>query len=305
VSAILLALGSSVGYGISDFLASRVARRLAPVLLVLYSQALQSLVLLMVVVAAGQPFVAAGLGWGAVAGAVGAGALVAYYQALATGKTVIVAPLAASFAVLPVLVDLAGGARLTGLTAGGLVAVLAGIVVTTVAPDAAGKQAPPPPWRGAPPGSRRVTAVLRPRVPVLLALLSALLFGASFVAIDLGAAAAAGGGVLWVAVGVQLGALPPAFLGALASRGRRGLVVADPGLLLPVGTLTVLNLLGDAFLAYAVTTGDLAVVSVLVSLAPVVTIMLAHAVTAERPTALQTAGGALALLGVLAVSANR
>jgi drug/metabolite transporter (DMT)-like permease len=305
VSAILLALGSSVGYGISDFLASRVARRLAPVLLVLYSQALQSLVLLLVVVAAGQPFGAAGLGWGAVAGAVGAGALVAYYQALATGKTVIVAPLAASFAVLPVLVDLAGGARLTGLTAGGLVAVLAGIVVTTVAPDAAGKQAPPPPWRGAPPGSRRVTAVLRPRVPVLLALLSALLFGASFVAIDLGAAAAAGGGVLWVAVGVQLGALPPAFLGALVSRGRRGLVVADPGLLLPVGVLTVLNLLGDAFLAYAVATGDLAVVSVLVSLAPVVTIMLARAISGAHPTALQSVGAALALLGILAVSANR
>jgi drug/metabolite transporter (DMT)-like permease len=305
VSAILLALGSSVGYGVSDFLASRVARRLAPVLLVLYSQALQSLVLLVVVVAAGQPFSAAGLGWGAVAGAIGAGALVAYYQALATGKTVIVAPLASSFAVVPVLVDLAGGARPTALTAGGLVAVLAGIVVATVAPDAAGKDAPPPPWRGAPPGSRRVTAVLRPRVPVLLALLSAVLFGVSFVAIDLGAAAAAAGGVLWVAVGVQLGALPPALLGALASRGPRGLVVADPGLLLPVGVLTVLNLLGDACLAYAVATGDLAVVSVLVSLAPVVTIMLAHAVSGERPTALQTVGAALALLGILAVSANR
>jgi drug/metabolite transporter (DMT)-like permease len=304
VTAILLALGSSVGYGVSDFLASRVARRLAPVLLVLYSQALQSLVLLLVVVAAGQPFGAAGLAWGAAAGAVGAVALVAYYRALATGATMIVAPLASSFAVLPVLVDLAGGARLTALAAGGLVAVLAGIVVTTLAPDAAGKQAPPPPWRGAPPGSRRLTAVLRPRVPVLLALLSAVLFGVGFVAVDLGAAAAAGG-VLWVAVGVQLGALPPALLGALATLGPRGLIVADPGLLLPVGTLTVLNLLGDAFLAYAVTTGDLAVVSVLVSLAPVVTIMLAHAVTAERPTALQTAGGALALLGVLAVSANR
>jgi drug/metabolite transporter (DMT)-like permease len=304
VTAVLLALGSSIGYGVSDFLASRVARRLAPVLLVLYSQALQSLVLLVVVVAAGQPFGAAGLAWGAAAGAVGAAALVAYYQALATGKTVIVAPLAASFAVLPVLVDLAGGVRPTALAAGGLLAVLAGIVVTTLAPDEGGKEAPPPPWRGAPPGSWRVTAVLRPRVPVVLALLSAVLFGVGLVAVDLGAAAAAGG-VLWVAVGVQLGALPPALLGALASRGPRGLVVADPALLLPLGVLTVLNLLGDAFLAYALTTGDLAVVSVLVSLAPVVTIMLAHAVTAERPTALQTAGAALALLGILAVSASR
>jgi hypothetical protein len=38
MTAILLALGSSVGYGVSDFLASRVARRVAPVLLVLYSR---------------------------------------------------------------------------------------------------------------------------------------------------------------------------------------------------------------------------------------------------------------------------
>ena len=56
MTAILLALGSSVGYGVSDFLASRVVRRVAPVLLVLYSQALQSVVLLVVVVAVRQPY---------------------------------------------------------------------------------------------------------------------------------------------------------------------------------------------------------------------------------------------------------
>ena len=92
MTAILLALGSSLGYGVSDFLASRVARRLAPVLLVLYSQALQSVVLLVVVVAVSQPYSAAALGWGTAAGAVGAAGLVAYYQALATGQTAIVAP---------------------------------------------------------------------------------------------------------------------------------------------------------------------------------------------------------------------
>ena len=107
MTAILLALGSSVGYGVSDFLVSRVARRVAPVLLVLYSQALQSVVLLLVVVAVRQPYSGAGLGWGAVAGAVGAAGLVAYYQALATGQTAIIAPLASSGAVLPLLVDLA------------------------------------------------------------------------------------------------------------------------------------------------------------------------------------------------------
>ena len=64
MTAILLALGSSVGYGVSDFLASRVARRVAPVLLVLYSQVLQSVVLLVAVVVFRQPYNAAALGWG-------------------------------------------------------------------------------------------------------------------------------------------------------------------------------------------------------------------------------------------------
>ena len=176
MTAILLALGSSVGYGVSDFLASRVARRVPPVLLVLYSQALQSVVLLAVVVAVRQPYSAGGLAWGTASGAIGAAGLVAYYQALATGQTAIVAPLASSGAVLPVLVDLARGER---------------------------------------PG-------------------------------------------------------PLALAGALRSRGRR-LGIDDPALLAPVALLTVLNLSADAFLAYAVTRGDLAVVSVLASLAPVVT----------------------------------
>ena len=96
MTAILLGLGSSVGYGVSDFLASRVTKRVAPVLLVLYSQALQSVVLLVVVMAVSQPYSRAGLAWGTAAGAVGAAGLVAYYQALATGQTAIVAPLARS-----------------------------------------------------------------------------------------------------------------------------------------------------------------------------------------------------------------
>ena len=85
-----------VGYGVSDFLASRVAKRVAPVLLVLYSQLLQSVVLLVVVVVLRQPYNAAALGWGTAAGVIGAAGLIAYYQALATGQTAIVAPLASS-----------------------------------------------------------------------------------------------------------------------------------------------------------------------------------------------------------------
>jgi drug/metabolite transporter (DMT)-like permease len=302
MTGILLALGSSLGYGVSDFLASRVARRVAPVLLVLYSQALQSVVLLVVVVAVRQPYSAGGLGWGAVAGAVGAAGLVAYYQALATGQTAIVAPLASSGAVLPLLVDLAGGERPSPLALAGLVLVLVGIVVTSLASAEEDEDvpAPAPTWHG-PPAPRRRVAVPRPPAPVLLALVAAVCFGLFFVGVDRGGEAA-GGGVLWVALGVQVGALPTTLAGALRIRGRR-LGFDDPALLWPVGVLTVLNLSGDASLAYAVTRGDLAVVAVLGSLAPVVTAVCAHVLTAERPAAAQTAGAALAVLGTLVVSA--
>jgi drug/metabolite transporter (DMT)-like permease len=300
MTAILLALGSSVGYGVSDFLASRVARRVPPVLLVLYSQALQSVVLLALVVAVRQPYSAGGLAWGTASGAIGAAGLVAYYQALATGQTAIVAPLASSGAVLPVLVDLARGERPGPLALAGLVMVLAGIAVTSLASEEPDEAAPAPTWHG-PPATRRRAARLRPPVPVLLALVAAVLFGLFFIGVDQGGVAA-GGSVLWVALGVQLGALPTTLAGALRSRGRR-LGIDDPALLAPVALLTVLNLSADAFLAYAVTRGELAVVSVLASLAPLVTAVCAHALTAERPRARELAGAALAVLGTLVVSA--
>jgi drug/metabolite transporter (DMT)-like permease len=302
MTAILLALGSSVGYGISDFLASRVARQVAPALLVLYSQVLQGIALLLVVAVVSQPYSGAGLAWGTAAGAVGAAGLVAYYQALAAGQAAIVAPLASSGAVLPLAFDLARGDRPGLLAMAGLVMVLAGIAATSLAPDDPPEEAPPPTWHG-PPANRRLAGVVRrPSRPILLALLAAVLFGLFFIAVDQGGGVA-GGSVLWVALGVQFGALPTTLVAGLRSPGLRALTVSDPALLLPVGALTVLNLCGDASLAYAVTHGDLGVVSVLASLAPVVTAVLAHALTAERPSGLQAAGAALALAGTLVVSA--
>jgi drug/metabolite transporter (DMT)-like permease len=301
MTAILLALGSSVGYGVSDFLASRVARRVAPVLLVLYSQLLQSVVLLLVVLVVSQPYSGAGLAWGTVSGAVGAVGLVAYYQALATGQTAIVAPLASSGAVLPLVVDLVRGGSPGPVAVAGLVVVLAGIVATALASAELDDEAPAPTWHG-PPATRRRVAVPRPPVPVLLALVAALCFGLFFIGVDLGGGAA-GGGVLWVALGVQLGALPTTLAGALRSRGRGRLGIDDPALLLPVAVLTVLNLTADAFLAYGVTRGDLAVVSVLASLAPVVTAACALTLTAERPSGPQLLGASLAVAGTLVVAA--
>jgi drug/metabolite transporter (DMT)-like permease len=138
----------------------------------------------------------------------------------------------------------------------------------------------------------------------VLALLTAMLFGAFFLVVDRGSAAA-GDGVLWVALGIQLGALPIALPVALRAGGFRSLRMRRPAVLLPVGGLTALNLAGDASLAYAVTGAELAVVSVLASLAPVVTVLLVRAFTAERLTRLQGVGATLAVVGTLAVASGQ
>jgi drug/metabolite transporter (DMT)-like permease len=164
VTALLLALASSASYGASDFLASRVTKRLSPVLLVLYSQAAQGLVLLVIVLAVRQPFAQVGLAWGAAAGALIAIGLVVYYRALATGPTAFVAPLAASGAVVPVLVDLVLG-ELPGVPEMvGVLIVGAGIVVTTLATSREPNEEPTPPCRGAmrPRRNRRLGSSARP-----------------------------------------------------------------------------------------------------------------------------------------------
>jgi drug/metabolite transporter (DMT)-like permease len=267
VTALLLALASSASYGASDFLASRVTKRLSPVLLVLYSQAAQAVVLLVMVLALRQPFALIGLSWGAAAGALIAIGLLSYYQALATGPTAVVAPLAASGAVVPVLVDVVRG-EFPGVPAmGGVLVVGAGIVITMHATSREPNEEPAPPCRGAMrPCRGPVLGIVRPPRAILLAILTAMLFGTFFVVVDRGSAAA-GDGVLWVALGIQLGALPITLLTALSASGLRGLRVAQPAVLLPVGVLTTLNLAGDVSLSYAVTGAELAVVSVLTSLA--------------------------------------
>jgi drug/metabolite transporter (DMT)-like permease len=162
-----------------------------------------------------------------------------------------------------------------------------------------------PPCRGAMrPRRNRALGIVRPPKSILLALLTAMLFGTFFVAVDRGSAAA-GDGVLWVTLGIQVGALPVTLVTALSTGGLKGLRVTEPAVLLPVGVVTALNLAGDASLSFAVIGAELAVVSVLASLAPVVTVLLARAFTAERLTRLQSIGVALAVIGTLVIASGR
>lgn len=136
-----------------------------------------------------------------------------------------------------------------------------------------------------------------------LALLAAVGFGAFFVLLDRGSAAAEGG-ELWATLGVQLGAFPTILVSALVVRRGRTLTVRPLALLLAAAGIGLLEVIGDGFLTYATALGELGVVRVLASLDPVVTVLLAQVIVIERLPGLQMAGVGLAVIGTLMVASG-
>lgn len=298
---IVLALFSSFGYGVADFIAGRVSQRVNPALMVLYSQAAQAMIVL--VAAIGQPFAAGALAWGTVAGLLNAVGLVLYYQALAQGPAGVVAPLVSSSMVVPVIVSIVTGNLRSPLTLLGLAVVAAGVVVAVMRshtePDDRDHLAPSP-CRGAqrPRGER--VRIDHASTYLVSALIATLAFGGFFLVVDRGSASA-GAGVLWVTFGVQLGALPPT-IGRVLSGGKNWSLTIERALLPSIAILSIFNLGGDVALAYALAGGNVAIVSVLASLGPVVTGMLARLATNERLTLAQSIGAGLTLFGTLLVA---
>src|SRR5205085_7286437 len=106
----LLALLASLVWGTSDFLGGVVSRRVRPLAVVAVAHLIALCTLLPV--AAATNSLGAGLGylpWALAAGAVGLVALVAFYSALSTGTMGIVAPVAGTGAIVPVLFGVASG----------------------------------------------------------------------------------------------------------------------------------------------------------------------------------------------------
>jgi drug/metabolite transporter (DMT)-like permease len=281
VLAVLLSLCASACWGLSDFLAGLVSRRL-PVLTVMFGA--QTLGLLgcaaaLAVVVPSPPSRGHALA-ALAAGASGVAGLACFYRALAVGTMSVVAPIGATGVALPVLVGLAGGDRLRAAQAVGLVLTVCGVVLVARPAEAAvgrGHAAAPAGVRGG--GSS-----------VPLALAAAAGFGGYFVF----AHSAARGGVLWLLVLSHLVILP---LGVVLVLARRPLLAprADAPL---IALIAVVDLSATALYGVANRHGGLAIVAVAGSLYPAVTLLLARAVLHERMDRIQGLGVLAALGGV-------
>jgi drug/metabolite transporter (DMT)-like permease len=276
--AIILALASAATWGIADFSGGMVSRRVPTITVTVISQSAGFVALLVVLAARGGGLDGRSFWLGLLAGVGGGTGLAAFYKALSMGTMSIVSPLAACGAIIPFLVSLATGERPSTLALVGALVALAGAVLASVEEHRS----------GVPERTRAIA----------LALVAAVALGLFTYFLGLGSRE---GDALSTLVGARVGSL--SFLFVLAFARRAPLRLARRSLA-AVAAVGLCDVSANALFAVASGHGLLAIVSVLGSLYPVMTVVLAYVLLRERLTPLQIAGVGIALAGVAAISAG-
>ena len=274
---IFLALASSVVWGVADFSGGMLTRRLPTFGVTVVSQSAGFLFLCVAVGVRGDLGSRSFL-LGLLAGVGGGSGLAAFYRALSLGTMSIVSPLVACGAVVPFAISLATGERPSALAIAGAVVALAGAVMASLE-------------------ERRSDSPERAQA-VLLAVVAALALGLFVYFLGLGSRE---GSALSTLFGARVGSLAFLVVAALVARQSLGVPRLSLAKLAAVG---VADVSANALFALASGRGLLALVSVLGSLYPIVTVLLAYALLHERLTRLQQAGVLAALVGVALVSAG-
>jgi drug/metabolite transporter (DMT)-like permease len=299
--AALLALAASGCWGLGDFIGGVKSRRFPVLLVVTGAQAVGLLavagVLLLIAVPAPALDVAAIAALSGLAQAAGIGA---YYRGLSTGAMGVVGPIAATAAIVPLVVGLATGERPTSPQALGMCLAVAGVTTAAYQPSRPGV------------GGKRLAA------GVGMALLAALGFGSFFTLIGIASERGELGWVVFVnrVAGIVLLAALIAFFIRRSRSSRnppRPSSELDPSTAamraprrvndaLAVAAIGLLSVGATFLFATATTLGLLSVVSVVGALYPVTTVLLATVLLHERIHPLQRAGTTAALLGVVLIA---
>ncbi len=277
--ALSLSLTACLGWGVADFLGGIHSRRLPTLLVMMLSNLFGLFVLALIVAWRGVALPAhPDLLWAAAAAGAALIAMFLLYKGLAEGNMAIVSPISATGVILPVIAGLACGERLTTLQAVGIIAAVAGTVM------AARENKSPLNGNHVATGAG-------------LAVGSALAIGIFFILMD----RASEVDPYWAALVMRI---------CIAALILPLLAAAKPPLHLGRGSLAglfamgTLDALASVSFAVATTVGLLSLVAVLGSLYPVITVLLSVLVLHERPGVLQSVGVALALTGVVMISAT-
>lgn len=278
--AVGLGLAASVAWGSSDFFAGLKTRTLGVLEVLLVSQA-AGLVVVLAALAAGGAGAPSGrtVALALLAGAGDVVGFAALYRGLAVGCMCLVAPISATAAVVPLVAGVLSGERPSPIVVVALVVVLGGVALGACE-------------RGTETGGRRRLAT-----GAGLGLLAAIGFGVYFTAMG---TAADGGPLLAVALSRTTTLM---ILVIAAAAARYPAIRPGRGNLPPLVAVGVLDALANVLFAVAVTKGLVSVVSVLGSLCPITTVLLAATLLGERPSRLQRVGAAGCLVGVGTIAA--
>ena len=277
--AILLALLTACVYGTADYLGGRATKNVPAMVVTFVGQFFGLVVLLVIALSSGIP--APGLHdwlWGGAAGLVGSTGLLAFYKAMSGGHMTVAAPIAAvANALIPVGVGLFQGER-PGVLA--LVGIPLALVSIALVSDVLG------------PGHHRA-----PARTVVLAAVGGSMFG--LILVFLHETTSSSG--VWPVLVMRFVSTPWMAMLLIGSRQRVSAARGRWGVVVGSG---VLDSLANWFYVLAVREGLLSVVSVIVTLYPASTMMLAVGIDKERVHRSQVGGMALAAtaLALIALS---
>ena len=270
---LFLALGASLAWGVADFAGPLVSRTLGALPVLLWAQVGGVLAIALAVAVRADGPRGAGVLFAIAAGVCGTAGLYAYYRGMQIGAMSVIAPIAGVSAVIPVGFGIATGDSPSAWQVVGIVAALLGVGLASV---------------------EHQEGVRRLATGVGLALLAALGFGLYFPWMH----AAGKVDFWWASLVFRTTALLVVASGVAATRTK---VRLRPRHLLFAGAVGVGDTLGNVLFAASSAHGLVSLTSVLASLYPIVTVLLAAAILKERVAGLQRAGVALTLAGVVLI----
>jgi drug/metabolite transporter (DMT)-like permease len=275
---IALGLGSSIAWGVSDFLGGLQSRRISALTVLLVTQPVGLvLALLLAVTVGGDPLSARDAAIAVGAGVAAVLALGAFYRAMALGSVSVVSTIGALGVLVPVAAGLARGEQPAAVQAAGACAAIAGVVLVAREPD--------PEWRAA------------GRASVGLAALAALGFGTFFLGLDV----SSGPNPAWTIVAARAGGVVALLAAGLAVRPSMQI---EQGMVPALVAIGVLDITANSLFAVATSHGLLSLVAVAGSMYSAVTVLLARFVLGERLARSQQAGVAVALAGVAMIASG-
>jgi len=274
--AAVLSLLSAFMWGTADFLGGLTTRRRSAVAVYLGSQVFGFALLLAFALVRGDWHAPLGyLWWGIGLGIMGFISMIAFYRALAIGPMGLVSPLVAVAVVLPVIVGFLAGETPSAMEIAGIVVAFVGVLLAS-GPELSGAES---------------------MKPLLYTIVAAVGFGLLYIGMAKGSEISPSMTMLtFRSTSVVILLVLLAF-----TRSSGGITRTDLPVLAAIG---IMDATANLLFGVASTLGLLATTSVLSSLYPVATAILAAIVLRERLRPIQYAGVTVAMVGVVLLTAG-